>query len=106
MDPRSLYVELLGAALSEREQSDGAASAGEALAELVRCRRQVVKREGPQADRGWATTALAEQVAYDTAIARFARCVGVDCDPLRFGWPHDERKRTEWVLMSRGIPLD
>jgi hypothetical protein len=106
VDPVSLYVELLNAALSEREQCERVPCADEALAELVRCRRQVVRREGPQADRGSATTALAEQVAYDIALARFARCVGVDCDPHRFGWPHDERKRTESVLVSRGIPLD
>jgi hypothetical protein len=101
----SLYAELLDAALRERELSGEVSSLGESLAELKRSQRQVTKSNGEREDAGWATAAVADQVAYDVALVRYARSLNIDCDPGRFGWPHGERQRLEW-LASRGIPLD
>jgi hypothetical protein len=102
----SIYVELIEAALSEREQLEPVPSASEALAQLVGCRRKVIWSESPQIDQGWAISALADQVAYDIALIRYARCIGIDCDPRHFGFPGAERRQIERMLASRGIPLD
>jgi len=106
MPPRSLYSDLLDAALQEREQSEGDPSSGEALARLVQYRHEVVWRQQPASDRALTTPALADQMAYDVALIRYARSLGIDCDPEGFGSPRDERQRLERVLASRGIPLE
>ena len=46
-------------------------------------------------DRGWSTGAIAVQMAYDVALVRSARCLEIDSDPDRLGWPADERQRLE-----------
>jgi hypothetical protein len=105
MRPGSLYVDLLDAALSERDLSDDAQSSGEALAQLDWYRHEVIWNQRSPSDRDWTAPALADQMAYDIALIRHARSLGVDCDPDRFGSPEDERKRIERLLASRGIPL-
>jgi len=101
----SVYLELLHSALEERERAGGAPSARAALAELVRCRRQTLWNQRSPANPDWAVGALADQLAYDIALIRYARCVGIDCDPDRFGWPHGERETIEQILTARGLPL-
>ncbi len=101
----SIYVELLEATLGEREPSLRSLSASEALAELVRRRRRVVWTGSSPVERDWAAAALADQVAYDSALIRYSRRLGIDCDPRRFGVPGPERQRIEHALESRGIPL-
>ena len=94
---RSLYVDLLNAAITARNESDREPDLEEESAELQRCRRQMVSDIPPIRDRGWSTGAIAVQVAYDVALVRYARCLEIDCDPDRFGWPADERQRLERV---------
>lgn len=92
---RSLYIDLLHAAITARNQSDHEPDLEEALAELERCRRHMVNNAQAHRDRGWSTGAIAVQVAYDVALVRSARCLEIDSDPDRFGWPADERQRLE-----------
>jgi hypothetical protein len=106
MPPRSLYGDLVDAALRERDQSEGALSNGETLARLVRCRHHVVWKQRSTSDRESTTPALADQLAYDVALIKYARSLGIDCDSAGFGSPQDERQRLEQVLASRGIPLE
>jgi hypothetical protein len=100
----SIYIGLLEAVLGERESSPRL-SASQALAEVVRCRRTVIWRRLPPDDEDWAAAALADQTAYDSALICYARRVGIDCDPGRFGTPGVERARIEGMLEARGIPL-
>ena len=73
--PGAIYIDLLEAALGERQSSLGRLSASEALAQVLRHRRDLVG-EGAD-DRGWAAAALADQVAYDSALIAYARRVGL-----------------------------
>ena len=82
-----IYTELLAAALTEREGSELPLSATEALAQVVTCRRNAVRSGVTPIRRGWATVALADQVAYDSALIRYAGIAGVSCDSRRFGSP-------------------
>ena len=102
--PGSIYVDLLEAVFCERKTALDRLSASEALAQVLRHRRNLVG-SGPD-HRGWAAGALADQVAYDSALIAYARRVGLECDPRRFGNPGLERQRIERVLGDRGIPLD
>jgi hypothetical protein len=102
---RSLYIDLLNAAIGPH-RSDQGPSLGEALAELERCRRQMVSSDRLHQGRGWSTGAIADHVAYDVALVRCARCLEIDCEPDRFGWPDDERQRLERVFASQALPLD
>ena len=100
----SIYTELLNAVLSEEEAAP-AMSTSESLAELVRARRKVVWTSAVPTDPGWSDVALAEQLAYDSSLIRYARMVGIDCHPGNFRIPGAERRRLERTLVSRGIHL-
>jgi hypothetical protein len=104
--PKSLYADLLEAVLDERERSGAAPSNGEALADLVQRRHQVLLNRQSRPDEGGATTALTDEVAYDAALIRQARRLGIDCDPSLFGGAQHERHRLEQALRSRGLPLN
>jgi hypothetical protein len=104
MPPKSLYSDLLDAALRAQGQSEGAPSSGEALAQLVRRRHEVIWNQ--PSGQASTTPALADQMAYDMALIGYARSLGIDCDSEDFGSPQDERRRLERVLASRGIPLE
>lgn len=106
MRPKSLYADLLEAVLGERARSGPAPSNGEALADLVQRRQQVLVNQRSRPGEGGAMTALIDEVAYDAALIRQAQRLGIDCDPGLFGGAQDERHRLEQALVSRGIPLD
>ena len=100
----SMYSELLARMLAESEQAQPEPSPRQALAEYLRCRRG-------SAPTGWrapgphrADSALADEVAYDAALIRYAQSLAFQCDVQRFGWPGDERRRTERLVASRGAP--
>ncbi len=103
--PGSIYIGLLEAVLDERESSPTPESASEALARLVQYRRKVIWRRSATGDPDWAAGALADQVAYDSALIVYARQAGIECDHRRFGIPGVERARIERLLEARGIPL-
>lgn len=97
-----MYSELLAHVLADSERAHPDPSPEQALAEYLRCRRgsaaAVWRAPGP----GWVDSALADEVASDAALIRYALSLGLQCDSQRFGWPHDERRVTERLLASRG----
>lgn len=105
MHARSMYSELLDAALGEADRPDGGPDVRGSLDELLRYRRHLAEdaaRTGPD----WALQAVADQLAYDIALIRMARSAGVDCSVRGFDRPEQERLRLEHDLKSRGIQLD
>jgi hypothetical protein len=103
--PGSIYTGLLEAILAETDSSPHPRSASEALAQVVRRRRAVTWNRSTPDDQAWAAVALADQLAYDADLVAYARRVGIECDPRRFGIPEVERERIERMLAARGIPL-
>ncbi len=101
----SVYLELLRVALEDRVRADGVPSARTAMAELIRCRRRTQWNQPGPEEPDWAVVAIADQVAYDIALIRYARCVGVDCELDRFSQPAEERRRIETALAARGLVL-
>ncbi len=53
-----------------------------------------------------APSALATQVAYDLALIRLARSVGLACQPNDFSQPETQRHELRRALASRGVHLD
>ena len=80
----------------------GYAVTEQALAEYLRCRRRSAAAAFRAPGPGWVDSALADEVAFDAALIRYARSLGLRCDSRRFGWPHDERRMTERLLATRG----
>jgi hypothetical protein len=105
MPLRSLYSDLLDAALRAQDQPEGAPSGAEALTQLVRCRHEVIWSQRPQSGRASTAPALTDQMAYDMALLRYARSLDIDSDSEGFGSPQNGRRRLEQLLASRGIPL-
>jgi len=101
---RSMYSDLLARTLAESERTQPDPSAEQALAEYLRCRRGAAAAGWRAPGRSWVDSALADEVAYDTALIRYAGSLGLECDVQGFGWPHDERSRIERQLESRGSP--
>jgi hypothetical protein len=104
-DVMSMYAQLLGAALGRAPSIEEAVTMGEALAELLRCRRRLVTND-PTAGPDWVPAAVADQLAYDVALIRVARRYGVECELRNFAQPGSERRRLELALTSRGLRLD
>jgi len=98
----SMYAELLDLALG-RPRANGEATKGEALAGLME-RRAALRSGGSreQADDG-VSGALADQLAYDSALIRLARQLGITCDPRDFRRPDRGRQQLEEALAARGI---
>ena len=101
----SMYSDLIEAALADPGVSDDGLSTSRALAEVVRCRHRLDTAGWREADRQGVDAVLADEVAYDVALVRYARSLGVECDTRAFGWPHTGRRRIEELLVSRGVAL-
>ena len=102
MQARSMYSDLLDAALSEVGRPDDGLRTRGSLAELLHYRRKLAEdaaRTGPD----WALQALADQLAYDVALIRLARRAGVRCSVRGFDRPEQERGRLEHDLERQGI---
>lgn len=106
MPTHSMYTRLIDAALNEPDGSDGRTTTGGALAELLRCRQRMSSLRPSQARSGWAAAAVADQLAYDVALIRFAGLLGISWNLRQFDQPEHERRRLEQLLVSRGIHLD
>lgn len=101
----SMYTELLGAAFGHTGSGEET-TAGEALAELLRVSGRLgVASELSRTGTGWAPAAVADQLAYDVALLRLSRALGIACEPAAFDPPEPERARLEEALASRGVPL-
>jgi len=97
----SIYAQLVSQALDG--ESLRGRTTGEAFAELVRCRRRFGHGAAARTVPGWASSAVADQVAYDVALILLARRHDIECSPLRFEHPRQERQRLERGLASRGV---
>jgi hypothetical protein len=100
----SIYAVLLDAVLHEHRQPGPPVGPGERLAELFRCRSQLVASTSSNRESDRVATAVADQLAYDVALIEFAQSLGIVPDP-RFDPPQLERRRLEEALVLRGIPL-
>lgn len=100
----SIYTQLLDTALDELASNARELKQGEALADLVRC-RNLVGAGFARTRSNWAPAAVADELAYDIALIRLARSLGVECDISRFERPGHERSRLEHQLADRGIRL-
>ena len=101
MDPMSMYVELLGAVLSDRRS--GAMAGLSLFDEAVDCRARLI-RSKRQAGIS-AQHELAYELAYDRALVKLCAAGGIDVDPGRFSHPDQERTRLEQVLAGSGVDL-
>jgi hypothetical protein len=102
----TIYTHLMGQALDEIESSRKGQTTGEALAELLRCRARLNSAAPSRTQAGWAPSAVADELAFDVSLMALARPHDLDCDPLRFERPQEERFRLEQGLAARGVRLD
>ncbi len=97
----SMYTQLLGLALENRNDADLHAMIGEVFADLVRTRRLL--QEVSEEPRALGT--VADQLAYDVALIRLATSLDIDWDLSGFEQPDRERQLLEQALIERGVPL-
>jgi hypothetical protein len=106
----SIYVQLLDAALAEGPPPPDEMTTDDAFAELLRHRGNLYsssssKGRSSQGESLWAPDAVANELAYDMALIRLARLLGIECDTHDFELPGRGRARVELSLMSKGISL-
>jgi hypothetical protein len=104
LPPASLYCSLLGAALSRRELS-GQPNPSEALGDVVQARTRAMAGGSISAGGASAVEALSDQIAYDVALIRFARCLGITFGPSDFDPPTRGRRVLEQGVADRGVIL-
>ena len=100
----SMYTQLLSAAIGRGPSELAGASERGAFDEVLRSRAEL--GSAPAADPDVVSAVLAREVAYDVALLRLARTVGVESGPDRFEQPELERARLEGALRGRGISLE
>ena len=98
----SMYSQLLRAAVGVSSSSRDELNPRAALAELIRCRSRLAGSESHEGS-DWASAAVADELAYDSALIALCRSVGVPCDVDDFDNPGQGRVRLEQGLKSRGI---
>jgi len=101
----SMYTQLLSAAIGQDPPEAADATERGAVDEVLQCRAEL-ESVPPSTDSDAVSAVLALEVAYDVALLRLARLVGVESDPDRFEQPQLERARVEGALRSRGISLE
>ena len=97
----SMYSQLLELALEARAHSGSRDPAASPLAELLRCRSGLAAAAPPWSDPLTATTALADQVAYDIALIEWARSIGIQIETSDFDRPEEQRLELERKLEAR-----
>jgi hypothetical protein len=100
----NMYSQLLGSALDHR--AGDPLSPGEALSHLVLCRSRFAKAASLRTGSGWASVAIADQLAYDVALIALAKGIGIPWDIRNFDRPEEERTRLEGALRSQGLDVD
>ena len=85
---------------------DGEPTTSTTLVHLLRCRGQLGRSLWPQSGREGYYVILIDHLAYDAALIRLARLLGVECGAEEFDLPEKARARLEGTLSTRGIPLD
>lgn len=101
---RSLYAFLLSEVLDHPLEWRNLSRPPDPLAELDRVRRSLEEHLF-RSDPGWALQAIADQLAYDSALIRLARREGLHPVPATFDLPSRGRMRVAASLMGRGIHL-
>jgi hypothetical protein len=100
----SIYVQLLSAALAEAPPLSDETAAG-AVSELLCRRADLYTRGSSHAGPIRAPDAVAYELAYDMALIRLARLLGMECEAGDFDLPGRGRARVELSLVSKGIRL-
>ena len=99
--PGALYSGLLKAALNVRDRA-GQPVLGETLHEVTETR--VGATTGTPTDEpGSAPDALSDQIAYDVALIRLARCLGIEYGPVQFEVPARGRQELLEAISEHGI---
>ncbi len=98
----SMYTQLLEAALEARARSGSRDPAASPLTEVLRCRSKLTATAPSGSALPTATTALADQVAYDMALIELSRSIGIRCEASDFDQPEERRLDLERELESRG----
>lgn len=99
----SMYTQLLGSALEQRDRADIAPAPGDALAQLSRSRARL--RSGrPGSESPTAFEAVADSLDYDVALIVLARGLDIEFAIDRFD--DGERHLLEVALALRGIGVD
>ena len=96
-----MYVQLMADALDDQPGSE--ATAGLLLARVNHCRVMLAGR-GPGSPGPMVET-LVDHLAYDVALVRFARVLGIATDIESFRLPNLERARLESAVIERGYQL-
>jgi hypothetical protein len=99
----SMYSQLLDAAF-DAGAPDVHGSRAAHFSDLLLC--QIQRQDRVNGQRPAAPSALASQVAYDLALIRLARSVGLACQPNDFSQPEVQRHELHRALASRGIHLN
>lgn len=102
----SMYSQLLASALDLDQPSEGEPTTSAALVHLLRCRGQLTGSLWPQRGKEGSYVNLIGHLAYDVALIRLARLLGLECGAEEFDLPEKARARLEGALSTRGIPLD
>jgi hypothetical protein len=101
-----MYSQLLASALDIDWHSDEERTSGAALSDLLRCRGRLGGNQWSQSGEDGRYGALANHLAYDAALIKLARLLGVACGAEEYDLPEKARARLERALTIRGIPLD
>ena len=78
------------------------------MSDLLRCRGQCGEIGGTHTKAEGSHVALVNYLAYDAALIKLTRLLGLDCSAEEYDLdlPEKARARLEKVLSSRGIALD
>jgi hypothetical protein len=99
----SLYQRFLGMALDETSDVDDGLTAGEAVAVLLLCRRQLQGRDDGSDGSSSIASSLGEELDYDIALLRLARLLGIQVEVQAFDRPQVERSHLEQAIEAHGI---
>ncbi len=90
----TMYTQLLGSALDERGDTDSAPDIGEFISDFVRCRTRLHAGLTSTEESQPELLAVTNELAYDVALVRLARHLGIDCEVDWFERPL--RRAANW----------
>ena len=98
-----IYTELLEAALEQQPRTGADGSTGKLVAELITCRDRLDRQASSRRVPGQVSAAVADELAYDIALVKLCRRVGIPTDPHAFDPPGPARRALEHALAERGV---
>ena len=102
----SMYTQLLRQALDDAQVRHAEMTAGQLLANLLRCRSELLETTSAIPGRSGSLGVVATELAYDVALVGFARQLGIGSGPEAFDPPRRERAQLEQALSSSGVDLN